>query len=71
MSQHIDRLKAEQARLRADRKRVAKELKNASKRKSRLKRKARMLSNEDLLTVLLMRNPGDAEKAKEPDHCSG
>ena len=48
----IQRLKQEQARLRADKKRVAKELKNAEKRRSRLKRKAKQLSDGDLLAVL-------------------
>ena len=36
-------------------KRLAKELKNTQRRKRRLKGKARQLSNEDLLAVLLMR----------------
>ena len=55
LNRAIDRLKDEQARLRAERKRVAKELKNASKRKTRLRKRARQLSNEDLLAVLIMR----------------
>ena len=48
----VQRLKQEQARLRADKNRVAKELKNAEKRRSRLKRKAKQLSDGDLLAVL-------------------
>jgi hypothetical protein len=48
----VQRLKEEQARLRAERKRVAKELKNAEKRRSRLKRKAKQLTDGDLLAVL-------------------
>ena len=48
----IQRLKQEQARLRADKKRVAKELKNAEKRRSRLKRRAKQLSDGDLIAVL-------------------
>ena len=51
----IQRLKEEQARLRAEKKRVAKELKNAEKRRSRLKRKAKQLTDGDLLAVLEMR----------------
>ena len=51
----IQRLKEEQARLRAEKKRVAKELKNAEKRRSRLKRKAKQLTDGDLLAVLQMR----------------
>ena len=48
----IQRLKQEQARLRADKKRVAKELNNAEKRRSRLKRRAKQLSDGDLIAVL-------------------
>ena len=51
----IDSLKTEQHRVREERKRLAKELKNAQRRKRRLKGKARQLSNDDLLAVLLMR----------------
>ena len=56
----IDDLKSEQQRLKDNKKRLAKELKNAQRRKRRLKGKARMLSNEDLLAVLLMREEGAA-----------
>ena len=56
----IGDLKGEQQRLKNDRKRLAKELKNAQRRKRRLKGKARQLSNEDLLAVLLMREEGAA-----------
>ena len=51
----IGSLKEEQQRLKDQKKRLAKELKNAQRRKRRLKGKARQLSNEDLLAVLLMR----------------
>jgi molecular chaperone GrpE (heat shock protein) len=51
----IKRLKAEQDAVRADRKRVTKELKNAQKRKQRLKKRAKQLSNEDLVSVLQLR----------------
>ena len=51
----IARLKAEQANLRAERKRVAKELKNAEKRRARLRKRARQLSDQDLVAVLQMR----------------
>ena len=45
-------MKQEQARLRADKKRVAKELKNAETRRSRLERRAKQLSDGDLIAVL-------------------
>ena len=51
----IDDLKSEQTRLKEEKKRLAKELKNTQRRKRRLKCKARQLTNEDLLAVLLMR----------------
>ena len=56
----IGDLKGEQQRLKDEKKRLAKELKNAQRRKRRLKGKARQLSNEDLLAVLLMREEGAA-----------
>ena len=49
--------------MRADRKRVAKELRNASKRKSRLRKRARQLSNDDLVAVLLMRKNTEEEES--------
>ena len=48
-------LREEQTRMKDERKKLAKELKNAQRRKRRLKGRARQLSNEDLLAVLLMR----------------
>ena len=41
--------------MREERKRVAAELRNAQKRKQRLKHRARLLSSEDLMTVIAMR----------------
>ena len=52
---HIDTLKEEQKKQRADRLRLAKDLKNAEKRRRRLKTKAKMLSESDLQEVLGMR----------------
>jgi len=60
----IATLRANQQRVRDERKRLAKELKNAQRRKKRLKTKARQLSNDDLLTVLLMREEASAENAE-------
>ena len=67
LGRSIDRLKEEQARLRADRKRVAKELRNASKRKTRLRKRARQLSNDDLLAVLVMRQNTEEDQATTAD----
>ena len=51
----IARLKREKAAARDTKKLVAKNLKNAERRKARLKRKARQLNDEDLIAVLQMR----------------
>ena len=68
LSEGITTLRHEQAKLRAERKRVAAELKNAQRRKRRLRTKARQLSNEDILAVLLMRQEqGTARAANDLD----
>ena len=51
----ITRLKREHDDVRANRKRVTKELKNAQKRKQRLKKRAKQLSDTDLVSVLQLR----------------
>ena len=55
ISKAIDRLKESQAKLRAEKRAVSKELRNAQKRKSRLKRRARQLTDGDLVELLKMR----------------
>ena len=55
LSQWISKLRDEQAAQRAERKRVAMQLKNTLKRKRRLQNRARQLTNADLMEVLLMR----------------
>ena len=60
-------MKAEQQRMREERKRAAKELKNAQRRKRRLKGKARQLSNEDLLAVLLLRQESATAAGADAD----
>ena len=61
----IGRLKEEQTALRAERKIVAKALKNAEKRRSRVKEKARQLSDTDVVAVLHMR--AASQKSDEKD----
>lgn len=51
----IETLKKQQADARKVRQKIARDLRNAQRRKRRLKTKARMLSNDDLVAVLLMR----------------
>ena len=51
----IERLLEEQKAARAEKKRVQNELKNAQRRRRRLKYKARLLSQDDLLQVMALR----------------
>lgn len=64
LNANIAALRSNQQRVRDERKRLAKELKNAQRRKKRLKTKARQLSNDDLLAVLLMREEASADNAE-------
>ena len=61
----IARLKATQAQLRAERKRVVRELRNAQKRRTRLCKRARQLSDADLVAVLQMREVTTSQSAAE------
>lgn len=49
--------------MRLERKRIAQDLRNAQKKRARLKNKARLLSTEDLLTVVALREQDMHEKA--------
>ena len=60
----IRKLREEQIRQRIERRTLQKELKNAARRKRRLKKKARELSNKDLMEVLLMRDEGQQESVE-------
>ena len=55
MLEEIQRLKEEQRKLRLDKKQVAKDLKNAERRRGRLKKRAKLLSDTDLVAVLSLR----------------
>ena len=59
----ISGLKEQQKQAREERKRLAKDLRNAQRRRRRLKAKARQLSNNDLLTVLTMRSEQQEKSA--------
>ena len=61
--EHIAELQQRQRQAKEERKKLAKDLRNAQRRRRRLRAKARQLSNNDLLTVLTMRgepHPGHA-----------
>ena len=51
----IARLKAERQALRDQRKRLAKDLKNAERKRSRLKKRAKLLTDSDLVAVMMLR----------------
>ncbi len=63
LAQSIELLKKQQAAIRAERKKVSKDLKNASKRASRLKKRARALTDDDLMQVIKMRHTTTETKA--------
>ena len=67
LTDRINILKEQQKRIKAEKKDIAKVLKNACKRRKRLKHKARQLTDADLLDVIQMRRdsgPGaDADRA--------
>ena len=82
LMESIKRLKDQQAAMKAAKKDLQKELKNACKRKNRLKKRARQLTDLDLLEVLQMRKdvipmePGaepaaatTASNGDDKDHC--
>ena len=60
LMESIKRLKEQQSAMKAAKKELQKELKNACKRKNRLKKRARQLTDMDLLEVLQMRKDGTA-----------
>ena len=55
LSASIHKLKAKQNELRAQKQKLAKDLRNAERRKKRLRSRARQLTDEDLVQVLMLR----------------
>ena len=64
VSREIDALLEAQKKLRADKAQLAKDLKNAQRRRSRLKHKARLLSAADLASVLVLRQEEEEQKVR-------
>ena len=62
MNSDIERLLAEQKRVKQEKKELAVELRNAQRRRQRLKHKARLLSQLDLLEVMNLRSDEEASK---------
>ena len=65
----IQSLKAQQNKLRQEKQALARDLRNAERRRSRLKKRAKALSDADLLAVISLRNHeralGSAAQARE------
>ena len=66
VSAEIDRLLQAQKDARAEKKRLAAAVKNAHRRRSRLAKSARLLSTEDLLTVVAMRETERVARSVHP-----
>ena len=64
---HIATLKQQAQNLKAEKTKVNKALRNAEKKRARLKRKARELTDADLLQVLKLRNDEQAERQAAGD----
>ena len=75
--QKIQRLKTEQAEIRKNRRQFTRDLRNAEKRRTRLRKRARQLSDADLRQVLQMRATppeppaAEAAPAAEPSAAAG
>jgi len=69
---HIKALKEQQKDLKVERKRVSKVLRNEEKRRMRLRKRARQLSDGDLVALLKMRSDaakeGGTAHGEEPAH---
>ena len=66
VSKEIEDLLETQRKIRAQRAQVTKDLKNAQRRKQRLKHKARLLTASDLASVLVLRQEEEAAKQNRP-----
>ena len=73
VNQQVADLKKKQEDIKAERKKVTKELKNEERKRARLRAKAKQLSAEDLVQVLALRATASAakkSKQKRSCHCS-
>ena len=67
LTQKILDMKKEQARLKKEKQELRRQLKNAVSRRSRLKKKARQLTDEDLVHVLMWRKEAKEKKNVEEE----
>ena len=63
LSAHLLALKEEQQRAKNERKNLAAAIRNAERRKSRLRKRAKLLTDEDLLHVLMIRKASRQDQA--------
>ena len=69
LSGHLLALKEEQQRAKSERKNLAAAIRNAERRKSRLRKRAKLLTDEDLLQVLMIRKAGrEAQEGATKEH---
>ena len=54
LTEHLLRLKEEQQAAKEAKRKIAGEIRNAERRKSRLRKRAKLLTDEDLLQVLML-----------------
>ena len=66
LTDKITSLRNQQLQQRKDRQAVAKSLRNAEKRKRRLQKRAKQLTDEDLMQVMMLRQ-GKAKRARDAD----
>ena len=76
LTEHLRRLKDQQVREKEARKKLAAEIRNAERRKSRLRKRAKQLTDEDLLQVLMFRKAArqsqeNTQQSEEPGIGSG
>lgn len=63
----IARLREEQARVRKEKKDLSKALRNATKKQQRLRKRTRLMTDEDLVAVLLMRKGSSQASGSKTD----
>ena len=63
LKEHLAKLRAEQTRIKQERKDVAKAVKVAQRKQQRLRQRTRLMSSEDLVAALLMRKEAADKRA--------
>ena len=66
IAEKISELRAEQQKVKNAKKKLAAEIRNAEKKKQRLRKRARMLTDADLVQVLVMRRKASSSEGSVP-----